>query len=332
MAMRGGDFIHNLLGFARQGEFRNVPIAFNKVLGQLHRILGRSISKGVEIEMHFSPDLLYVEGDPGQITQVFMNICLNAADAIEKRGVISITTRNVSRQDLQNDLRTTLDEEMYVEVSIRDSGKGMDTETLQRVFEPFYTTKDTGRGTGLGLSMAHGVVTRHGGNISIRSEPGVGTEVTMHFPAMKTSMQVIPTIEKPEMPGFENKVGVLLVDDEKIIRSSGARLLKKLGYEVLLAGNGAEAIEVYKQHFREIDLVLMDLGMPVMDGVECYHKLKELDPGIQVLLTSGYADAHDAGPIITSGKCDFLQKPFTVETLARAMSKALDTLPPDPLM
>jgi PAS domain S-box-containing protein len=329
MTARGGEFARNLLGFARQGKYRKERVSLNKMAGQVHKIIQRTMPKKTAVEMDLEPGLSDVEGDPGQLTQVLMNLCLNAIEAIEDKGTVTVSTGTTRLEDTPGSMSPRLSPGRYVELRVRDTGTGMDEETRTRAFEPFYTTKEPGKGTGLGLAMVFGVVRNHQGDVFIESEKGKGTTVTVLLPALEAKATETRDTKSP-LPTRQQGTGtVLLVDDEELLRSTGKRLLAKLGYRVLLAGDGSEALEVFRQHGNEIDLILLDLGMPVMDGAECFRKLKELSPEVRVLIASGYSDADKVEGLLADGALGFLHKPFSAEHLSRAISRGLGVLPAD---
>lgn len=329
MTARGGDFARNLLGFARQGKYRKERVSLNKMAGQVLKIAERTVSKKVAVKTDLDPGLDDVEGDPGQLTQVLMNLCLNAVEAVQDEGTVTISTSGTRFEELSGSIASGLSPGRYVKLEVRDDGTGMDEETRTRAFEPFYTTKEPGKGTGLGLAMVFGVVKNHQGDVFIESEKGKGTTVTALLPALEAKATETRDTKSP-LPTRQQGTGtVLLVDDEELLRSTGKRLLAKLGYRVLLAGDGSEALEIFRQHGNEIDLILLDLGMPVMDGAECFRKLKELSPEVRVLIASGYSDADKVEGLLADGALGFLHKPFSAEHLSRAISRGLGVLPAD---
>ncbi len=330
MTARGGEFARNLLGYARRGKYRTERVSLNKMAEQVLKIIERTVSKKITLRTELDPGLSEVEGDPGQLSQVLMNLCLNAADAVRDTGTVTVSTRDVRHQDLPGSLSSRLSPGRHVELRMRDDGVGMDEEIRKRAFEPFFTTKEPGKGTGLGLAMVYGVVRNHRGDVRVESEPGAGTTIVLLFPALAPAEAQVEGKRAPLPIGKGGTGTVLLVDDEAVLRSTGKRLLARLGYRVLLAGDGAAALETFKRFAGEIDLVLLDLGMPIMDGAECFRKLKALKPDVRVLVSSGYSDSEKVDALMADGVLGFLHKPFSVEHLNRAVSRALGVLPPDP--
>jgi PAS domain S-box-containing protein len=331
---RGRDLTQNLLGFARKGKYIKKRLSLNDRVESVTELLGRTISKLVVIDAELEPGLLAVEGDPGQITHVLMNVCLNAVDAMSSsgsgKGELSIRTANVEldQVDLKGDAE--LRPGTYVRVEIRDSGEGMESETLSRAFEPFFSTKPKGKGTGLGLSMVYGTVANHGGRVSIESEPGQGTTVTIDLPALSSGEVELISGELVPLSTSLERCTVLLVDDEEMVRAAGQRMLESLGHQVLLAEDGARAVEIYREQRERVGLVLLDLVMPVMDGAEAFNRLQELDPGVRVLITSGHAMEEAAEALLSRGALGFLQKPYAIDLLALELAQAMERPePPD---
>jgi CheY-like chemotaxis protein len=241
-----------------------------------------------------------------------MNLFVNAWQAMPHGGDLSIQTANVTAtaEDLKAD---KLEAGRYVRISVADTGVGMDNVTRQRIFEPFFTTKEMGRGTGLGLASAYGIVKNHKGFITVCSKKNEGTRFEVHLPA---SDKQVEADEKK----FGNLTGgsstILLVDDEKMIIDVGRQMLEKLGYSVITAQSGEKAHEIYRENFDKIDVVILDMIMPDMDGGEVYAKLKDLQADIKVLLSSGYSIEGRASEILMHGCSGFIQKPFNLQTLS----------------
>lgn len=321
---RGRDLTRDLLGFARKGKYVSEPVSLNDVVEKVGALLNRTFPKKVITELGLANGLRYVEGDPNQIEHALMNVCINAADAMNGEGVLTITTKNI---DLKERLETTvmgLTPGRYVELRIQDTGIGMTKEIQKKAFEPFFTTKPKGKGTGLGLSMVYGAIKNHGGVVLVESTPGQGTIITFLLPTMPEG-QI-----KPVRPRFRRQVvkhkgsgTVLLVDDEDIIRKSSSRLLQKLGYDVMLAENGKEAIEIYSHHRQKISLILLDQLMPIMDGTETFESLKKIDPDVKVLICSGYSKTKKIEALLANGAVGFVEKPFEISTLASELNAAM---------
>jgi PAS domain S-box-containing protein len=326
---RGRDLTQNLLGFARKGKYIKSDISINHAVMETVAILNRTVSKNVRVTANLEDNLTAFEGDRGQIQSVLMNICINAVDAIAATGQVALETS-----------RTWLDENRcvklggitpgnYIQLKVIDNGIGMDADTLKNAFEPFFTTKPIGRGTGLGLAMAYGVVINHGGAITIESEVGKGTTVTVYFPSTdKPTPRLSDTVDDENSIGHHNnrdeidKMGILLVDDEPLFQSSAKRLLNKMGHEVFVADSGYKALEMYDKNRAKISVVLLDMLMPGMDGTAVFHQLKKMNPQVKILIISGFDKDENVDKLISHGANGYLQKPFN----RQALSKELETV------
>lgn len=318
-AKRAADLTNRLLAFARGGKYRVTPINVNQISKDVLTILSHSIDRSIAIETHFFKNLWQVKGDGQQIHQAMLNICLNAVDAMPGGGKLTLATDNVILDESFAQTQLGLKPGDYVRVSILDTGIGMDEKTKTRIFEPFFTTKPSNGGKGLGLSMVYGIVKNHDGCILVDSEIGKGTKMTLFFPRF---MEEETSILKPKTSEISAKKKILLIDDEEIIREVGKRMLIKGGYEVQVANNGVDALELYRKDPEEFNLVLLDLIMPEMDGKEIFHRLKEINPDVRVVFTSGYGpqDRPDLAQIENAG---FIQKPFQTEILLQTVNGIL---------
>jgi two-component system, cell cycle sensor histidine kinase and response regulator CckA len=315
---RGRKLTRNLLGFARKGKYRRERVYLWQLVGELEEILRRTVDKRIHIATHMDPEMPPVAGDPNQLHHALMNLCLNAVDAMPEGGDLTLTVDDLLVEPVDPDADLP---GAFVRVQVADTGEGMATETLVHAFEPFYTTKAKGLGTGLGLSMVYGAVENHGGSVSLDSTPGEGTTVTLLLPALHGEAFDGPE-ETVETEAFQS-VGevVLLVDDEDLIRRVGERLLRKLGYRVVLAADGAAAVKILDERTREVSLIILDLVMPDMDGEETFHRLREIDPLVPIVLSSGYSKDDKVERLLLAGANGFLPKPFELKHLAREMKQ-----------
>ena len=240
----------------------------------------------IAIELHLADNLRSISADPTQIEQILLNLAVNAAHAMPEGGKLTFETQNVKLDEeyCRTHLETKPGE--YVLLTVSDTGHGMEKEILDRIFEPFFTTKDRGEGTGLGLSMVFGIVKSHDGHITCHSKPGAGTVFKLYFPAAEMEIAWDPEITM-KMPSFGTET-ILLVDDEKSIRDLGKEVLTSVGYKVLTASTGREALDMYTKARDEISLVILDLIMPEMGGKQCLEELLKIDPGVKVLISSGF--------------------------------------------
>jgi len=314
----GSNLTSQLLGYARKGRYVVKPINLNQLVEETTDTFGRT-RKEIIIHKDLAEDLFAVEAEEGQIEQVLFNLYVNAGDAMPGGGKLIVRTRNSTHEEIKGNLyrpRTG----SYVVLEITDTGIGIDKKTVNRIFDPFFTTKEMGRGTGLGLASVYGIIKGHGGYIEADSEEGKGTTFSVYLPATEKKVGKTVTATEQIVRGSET---ILLVDDEDLIRDVGELMLPEIGYKVLLARSGEEAIKIYKEKGEEIDLVILDIVMPGLGGGETYDKLKEVDPAIKVLLSSGYSIDGRAQEILDRGCKGFIQKPFDMAELSKAISRAL---------
>lgn len=319
---KGAELTRQLLGFARGGKYEAKPTNMNELIVRSADMFTRA-RKEIQIHFGLAEELWTVEADQGQLDQVLLNLFVNAAQAMPEGGDIFVHSENIhvtSRKSKQLNVEAG----RYVKVSVADAGVGMDESTCKRIFEPFFTTRDVGEGTGLGLASAYGILRNHGGAIYARSEPDWWTTVSFLIPALAGSaLNDFPE----DKPLEEIEVGnetILLVDDEPMIIEVGSQLLEQLGYRVYTAEGGKEAIEVYRQYKDTIDLVILDMIMPDMNGAECFEQIREIKPSVKVLLSSGYSIDGQATEILKRGCNGFIQKPFNLIQMSRKIREILD--------
>jgi signal transduction histidine kinase/ActR/RegA family two-component response regulator len=325
---RGRDLTTNLLGFARRGQYSRTSIALSETVASVKEVISRTAPKTISIETSIDADLPSIVGDSGQITQVIMNICINAVDAMPMGGRLTITCKKTELLGGMFGLPLG----SYVRVDVSDTGVGMDADTISKAMDPFFTTKSPGHGTGLGLSMACGCVEQHGGVLTIDSLQGRGTTVTLFLPASSEKQSADVRHAREESAKLEKMKGVvLLVDDEEAIRATGKRLLELFGFKVLLARDGKEAVDIYAASNQDIAFVILDLIMPVMDGDQTFQELVKIRRDVKVLIASGRSDEETVQRILTSGARGFLQKPYDSHKLrSELLSLGLHACPPNP--
>ena len=315
----GSNLTRQLLGFARGGKYEVRTSDLNELVAKSLKMFARA-KKEINIYPEYEEKLLPVDVDPGQIEQVFINIYVNAWQAMPSGGAVYVRTENEVLTE-QHTVPFELKPGRYVKVSITDTGPGMNELVRQRIFDPFFTTKEMGRGTGLGLASAYGIVKNHGGIINVYSEGGKGSTFTVYLPASEGEIIKEVRMEEKLVPGTET---ILLVDDEEMITNVGKMLLEKLGYAVFIARNGGEALRIYREKQKEIELVVLDMIMPNMNGGETFERLKEIDPGVKVLLSSGYSLDGQAKDILAKGCKGFIQKPFDIVKFSRKIREAIE--------
>jgi PAS domain S-box-containing protein len=310
----GTELTRQLLGFARRGKYHAIATDVNDVIDKSASMFGRT-KKEIRMQMDLVPDIWTAEVDRGQIEQALLNLYVNAWQAMPRGGDLYLKTENVILDaEFVNNKPYKVEAGDYIKITVTDTGIGIDKETQERIFEPFFTTKEMGRGTGLGLASVYGVIKNHGGYINVYSEIDQGTTFSIYLPASRKKIQ--KEIEKT-VPTVAMGTGtILLIDDEEMIIKVGEELLRELGYEVLSARSGQEAIELYQQNADKIDLVIMDMIMPGMGGGETFDRLKRINPDIKVLLSSGYSINGQASKILERGCDGFIQKPFNLIQLS----------------
>jgi len=315
----GANLSSQLLAFARRGKYEVKPSDVNKIIQQTSSMFERT-RREIHIHRKFQEGIWTIEVDRGQIEQVLMNLYVNAWQAMPEGGNLYLESRNVTL-DRDHIKSFSAEPGNYVRIAVRDTGTGMDQKTRQRIFDPFFTTKEMGRGTGLGLASVYGVIKNHGGFIDVYSEIGEGTTFNIYLPVLD---QKIPEEKRLSSEILSGKEIVLLVDDEEIIAEIMEKALTLAGYRVLLARGGEEAIEVYKKNQNDIDLVVLDMIMPGMNGGKVFNRLREINPGVKVILSSGYSIDGEASQIMARGCNGFIQKPFGIKELSQKIREVLD--------
>jgi PAS domain S-box-containing protein len=319
---RGADLVKRILTFSRQAEADFRPVNLNHEVKQAHTLLLRTIPKMIGIETSLADNLKTVRADPTQIEQILLNLAVNSRDAMPDGGRLIIETENLILDEDYARRHVEVKPGHYVRLTVSDTGCGMYRETGERVFDPFFTTKETGQGTGLGLSTVYGIVKNHGGHVTCYSEPSVGTTFKIDFPVLETEIET-DVIESAEMPAFGTET-ILVVDDEEHIRELARRNLNKAGYTVLMAANGIEALAVYRKNQSDISLVILDLIMPEMGGMECLEELVKVNPNVKVLIASGFSPAGPPRESIKVGVHGFVDKPFRVKEMLTTIRRVLD--------
>ncbi|MBI3952067.1 MAG: PAS domain S-box protein [Acidobacteria bacterium] len=319
-ARRAAELTEKLLAFSRQRMTQLKPTDLNTIVDETMTLLRRSLDAGLEIEVKKAAGWGIIEADATQIQQVLMNLCINARDAMPNGGLLRIETTNVVLDE--DACRSHVDAVPgeFVVLSVSDTGIGIAPQDLPRIFDPFFSTKEVNKGTGLGLSTAYGIVKSHRGFIQVESQPRQGTRFSIYFPATQKSISVPPPVAAKPTHGRET---ILVVDDEAIVRQLAKTILERKGYTVLTADGGYEALQIYKQKGNEIDLVILDLTMPKMNGRVCYQELRQLDPNVKVMLSSGYSADDAVQDLLDEGMIGFMQKPYRVEDLTRAVRQML---------
>ena len=322
--MRARDIVRQLLVFSRRQTIEMKPVNLNKVLTGFEKLIRRTIREDIAIKLALAPSLPLMMGDIGQLAQVIMNLVVNAQDAMPDGGMITMETMASELDDHFAATHQGVKPGLYVMLSVSDTGCGMDAETREHIFEPFFTTKDKDRGTGLGLATVYGIVKQHGGNIWVYSEPGKGTTFKIYLPVFRGTYTPEKNKSGAELAALNGNETILLVEDDKPVRDLALDVLRNLGYTVLNAASGEEAIAILDRHDKQIHLLLTDVIMPGMNGKELFAKVAEKHQGLKVIYMSGYTENVIAHHGVLEEGIVFIQKPFTVQDFAAKIRKVLN--------
>ena len=329
-AHRASDLTRQLLAVGRRTFSLPQALDLHDVVREVVEILRRTIDPRIVIETPAPEIVWYVHADSGQMFQALMNLCMNARDAMPEGGRLRIALENVTREKPANGGSVRGQSECYVRLTVSDTGIGMEESVCRRVFEPFFTTKEVGKGTGLGLAMAYGIVTQNKGTITVESTPGMGSRFMIELPRhieletdAEFSAEVISEKAAPQTPERTGET-VLVVEDEDGIRKLARTVLEQVGFMVLEAEDGVRGLDVYKKEQNRIAAVILDLTMPKRSGLEVLASLRRVNPGVRVILCSGYSAAAQKLDLVKIGVMAFLQKPYTPAELARTLCNVLD--------
>jgi two-component system cell cycle sensor histidine kinase/response regulator CckA len=322
-AERAAGLTSQLLAFARRQVLQPRNIELNDLVSETTSLLRGLLGEHIDIRVTLKSDPVCIRADATQIEQVLMNLCLNARDAMPQGGRLIIETQDVEISEEFSRVHSYAAPGRYISLSVSDTGVGMDAATLDRIFEPFFTTKETGRGTGLGLATVYGTVNQHGGFVNVYSEPGQGTTFRVYLPASSG-----PPEPRRQSAFNEKVVGgtetILVAEDHEALRELARHTLVSLGYSVIFASNGLEALHLFEANSTEIRLALLDVVMPVLSGPDAYSQMCAIKPDLRVIFTTGYtAESASLNHKIEEGAV-FLQKPYSSQTLARAIRSTLD--------
>jgi CheY-like chemotaxis protein len=326
-AERGAGLTRGLLAFSRRGQYRKSVVALDRIVGDVIPLLARTLPSSIEIQQTLAPGL-HIDADPTQLEQIMVNLCVNAAEAMTGTGTLVITVDSVT---LETSAAASLGVApgRYARIRVVDTGSGMDEATRRRVFEPFFTTKPHGKGTGLGLSTVWGIVQTHHGAVGVESAPDRGATFTVHLPISEAALA---GPRKQRAPSPMRASRILVVDDEPAVRDGTRRLLERMGHEVFVACDGSDALRVFDEHGDALQLVVLDMKMPVMDGATCFAKLRERSD-VAILIATGYALDAEVQALVAVG-AGIIEKPFrsadfTAE-VARLLSRACSVELPVP--
>jgi len=323
---RGQSVVRRILTFARRSEVRFEVFDARAAVGEVERLLREILPREIALSVSAEAGETWVWGDRGQLAQVLLNLCVNARDAMPNGGTLSLRVARQPGRRVRERCPEAAGAE-YVELSVTDTGSGMPEETRRRVFEPFFTTKASGHGSGLGLSVVYGIVRSHGGCIDVESAIGSGTVVRIYLPPCVAPASSAPSPPEPDRP--RGRGTVLLVEDEEMLVEVGRVWLEEAGYQVLVAGDGEQAVRLFEERLGSIDVVVCDMGLPRRGGREVFFALQRLDPARPVVLVSGFVEPSERVELTEAGVCAFLEKPFSERQLLEVVAGAVRRPPAD---
>jgi CheY-like chemotaxis protein len=330
-ARRGTELLKQVLSFARGVAGERVAVHPGLVIREIEGIMRNTFPKNIVFEAQIAKDVWAVSGDPTQLNQVLLNLCVNARDAMPDGGKLAIVARNAEVDAQFAALNRGATPGRHVILEVTDTGCGIAREHINRIFDPFFTTKESGKGTGLGLSTTLGIVRSHGGFLNVQSEPGQGSTFSVYLPALQEAAPAAaPAAPVRDLPRGNGEL-VLVVDDEANVLGITRDTLEAFGYRVLTAADGAQAVALYAAQRPEVALVVTDMMMPVMDGSALAAALRRIDPGVRIIGISGLSTHADAARGASGGMEHFLAKPFTAEDLLRYVAKVLAQPPRAPV-
>ncbi len=325
-AQRGADIVRQVLSFARGLEGQRIEVQPKQLLKEIEIIIKDTFPKNILLQFSAPDDVWPIFGDPTQMHQILLNLCLNARDAMPDGGTLSITAENRILDEQYAAMNIQVKPGRYVHISVTDSGIGMPKSIIHKIFEPFFTTKELHKGTGLGLSTVMAIVKSHDGIVDVYSEPGKGTTFTLHLPAVEDFSEARrKPLEEADMPRGNGET-ILVVDDEESILSITRQTLGAFGYRVMSAQNGAEAVAIYAEKKNEISVVLTDMMMPIMDGANLIGALLQINPDVKIIAASGLLLNFDTNKYRESGISHLLAKPYNTELLLNTIRKTLEEI------
>lgn len=327
---RGAGIVRQILTFARKNDPAREPLDVNVSTEELAKMLRETMSKTIEIDVEKGTSFPVVSVDQTQFQQAVMNLCINARDAIVEscgegfvHGKLTIRTGRVSVKSLKEVFPEATASD-YVSIAVSDTGTGIDEVTRKKIFEPFFTTKPLGKGTGLGLSVVYGVMKGHNGFVDVRSEMGKGSTFTLYFPSATSYLQEQKVLHSSETIDMRGNETIFVIEDEEAMAHAIVKILAVAGYTIITAKDGVEALETFEQRYKDIDLVLSDIGLPRLDGKELFAKLKLKDASVKVILASGYLDPEYKSELLKAGAKDFIQKPYDAVEVLKKIRSTLD--------
>jgi signal transduction histidine kinase/CheY-like chemotaxis protein len=321
-ALRGKDLVQQILTFSREVDFKKKPIQLQPIISEVLNLLKASFPPGIVIKKNLDSSVGTVLADPTHIHQIIMNLCTNASHAMKDTGgILEVSLDAVNVSPKMAEKIPNLKRGDYIRLTITDTGYGMDQKTKERIFEPFFTRKEVGSGTGLGLSVVHGIINNYGGAITVDSTPGEGTTFTIFLPKYGLSTITSDKMNKKLVRGDEH---IMFVDDEPEITYMGKKMLENLGYRVTIKSESPAALEEFLKNPRGYDLVVTDQNMPQMKGTEMVSKMKDVMPDLKIVIITGYADNLSEKEIARYGISEVILKPMVLDDFSKIIRKVLD--------
>lgn len=324
-ADRAANLTRQLLAFSRKQVMRSRMLDLNEVVNNSSKMLTRLVGDNIQVTTRLSETPALAKADIGMIEQVILNLAVNARDAMENGGALKVRTQWRAFNSEQCEMIPDAEPGEYVELTVADTGMGMDKTTLSRIFDPFFTTKEVGKGTGLGLAMVYGIVKQHSGWLSVESEPGAGTMFRIYFPAAGSEQRKTASERHSDRNAEGGKEGILVTEDEPSLRKMMIKMLRHYGYRVFSAEHGVEALAVWAEHKSEIELLLTDMVMPeVISGRDIALKIRKENAELKVIYTSGYSPELFGKDVVLDEQVNFSPKPYRMNTLALLVRQVLD--------
>ncbi|TAK57345.1 MAG: response regulator [Bacteroidetes bacterium] len=322
---RGAELVRQILTFARKADQVFDLLDINVMIEEHVRMLSETFPKIISIDVELDPAMPQIYADPTQIHQTLLNLCVNARDAMPDGGTLLLQTKLVKQEMVKKRFSQASDEQ-YLCMSVLDTGIGMDEETVKRIFDPFFTTKEVGKGTGLGLPVVYGIMQGHRGFIDVESERGKGTAFHLYFPVTNVVDENPDAQQEANdtVPGGSGTI--LFIEDEEPVRIIATVQLEMNGYSVILAKDGEEAIDLYQHHQDEISLVFSDMGLPKLNGVQVFTRIKEINPKVKFIFASGFIEPEKRSELLRAGVIDILHKPYQASEMLRSIRDALTGL------
>ena len=321
-AERSSRLIAQLLAFSRKGKFVSRPVNIDALVKDVVSLLSRTIDRRIRVSFDAAEGLKQVLGDATQLENAVLNITINARDAMPDGGVITVRTQIQTLGPVE---AATIDADMspgdYVTIAVNDTGIGMQPEIMERIFEPFFTTKEVGRGTGMGLAAVYGTMRNHRGGVAVKSVPGRGSTFTLYLPRTVADTSAVELSPVSTVSVLSSRLTIMVVDDEDVVRLFLTDMLKDIGCTVAAFSGGFEALDYYRGHHADVDVVILDMVMPDLDGSETFHLLKEINPAVKVIVSSGYAMDGRAQDMLDNGAADFLEKPYRISEISEKIAR-----------